>query len=149
MAKWRRFAALLAVATVAAIPAATAEAGSGTLAVPVTGTSAAGGTFVGTMEITGFTVQNGAVVAVGTISGTLTDSSGTTVVSDVGTVAPLQQAQQAGCTLFTISIGGIDLDVAGLVMVHIEPIAMDVQLGGLLGSLLCALLGGLGGTPAP
>jgi hypothetical protein len=147
-----RIAALVAAAALAAVAAGTAGAGTSTDAlasVPVAGTTSGGGTFTGTLEITGFAVENGTVVAVGSISGTLTDASGTTVVSDVATVAPLQQAQQAGCTLFSISIGPIDVNVAGLVVVHIEPIAVDVRLEGLLGTLLCAILGGLGGAPAP
>ena len=41
------------------------------LAIPVTGTFA-GGTFAGTLDITRFAVQNGQLVARGTLTGTLT-----------------------------------------------------------------------------
>src|SRR6185295_6779280 len=63
---------LLAVATVS-----TAEAqllGSRPLAVPITGSVAAGGNFVGTLSIQRFAVQGSTTVAVGAIAGAIVDA---------------------------------------------------------------------------
>jgi hypothetical protein len=60
---------------------------------------------------------------------------------------PLQQAG-TGCTLVSASLGPFDVDAAGLVLVHVDPFAFDVRVDGLVGVLICPLLGG-GGTPAP
>jgi hypothetical protein len=139
---------LLALAVaVLAVGASSASAGSAAVtSIPVAGTSSGGGTFTGTMDVTGFAIQGGQVVALGTVSGTLTDASGTRVasVSDAPAAAVVQQ-QAASCTLVSLSIGPIDVE-AVVVVVHVDPIALDVGLSGLLGNLLCGLLGG--GAPA-
>lgn len=64
--------------TVVAAPAAQAAAPStGSVIVPVTGTnSATGATFAGNYTITGFKTVNGALQAVGTLTGTLTSATG-------------------------------------------------------------------------
>ena len=138
---------LLAVAVAAAIAAgagaAEASTGSTPLAVvPVTGTTSDGGTFTGTMSVDSVTVQNGVPIATGTVTGTATDGSS---VQDAQFTAPMQVQQASTCTLFAFSIGPIDLDLAGQVTVHIEPIGVKIGLEGLLGTLLCGILGG--GTP--
>ena len=53
------------------------------------------------------------------------------------------QPQQGGCSIVSISIGAIDISALGLVAVHLDPIVLNVQLEGLLGTLLCPLLGGI------
>src|SRR4051812_47918370 len=92
-----RLAVLLVALVASVLLAASARADVGAPAVasvPVTGTTSDGGTFAGTMDVTGFAVQDGQVVALGTMSGTLTDSSGNTVgtVSDAPVAAAVQQA---------------------------------------------------------
>lgn len=61
------------------------------ISLPVTGTftDAAGGTgtFVGNVDLTRFAVQDGALVAIGTLTGTLTDSNGNVVRTVNQTVA--------------------------------------------------------------
>jgi hypothetical protein len=141
-------AAALAAATATAAGASTSPAAIAT--VPVTGTTSTGGTFNGTMSITGFAVQNGQLVALGTVSGTAVDPSGApTAVTAAPAAAPVQAQQQGGCTLFSFSFGPFDINVAGQLTIHIEPIAASVTLNGLLGDLLCGLLGGGGVKPPP
>jgi hypothetical protein len=133
-----------AVATAAlAVSAATAGTSSTIATLPVTGVAGDGVTFTGAMEVTGFAVQNGQVVALGTVSGTLTDAHGAVVghLRDAAVAAPVQP-QQGGCSIVSISIGAIDVSALGLVAVHLDPIVLNVQLEGLLGALLCPLLGG-------
>lgn len=137
---------LLAVVTAIAalaVSAAGAATTSTVAALPVTGSTGDGITFTGAMDVTGFAVQDGQVVALGTLSGTLTDAHGAVVghVRDAAVAAPVQP-QQGGCTLVSISIGAIDIS-ALVVAVHIDPIVVNVQLEGLLGTLLCPLLGGV------
>src|SRR5919199_4537031 len=133
-----RFVLLFAiVATSIAAGAGVAGGSTGTTplaVVPVTGTTSDGGTFAGTMSIDSVNVQNGVPVAAGTISGTVTDAAGQTVgsVDAAPFAAPMQPEQQTSCTLFSFSIGPIDLDVAGLVNVDIEPVGAKIALEGLL-----------------
>jgi hypothetical protein len=133
-----------ALATTAA--AATTDPASA-VTVPVTGTTAAGDAFSGTMTLTDFALQNGQLVGTGTVSGTAQNAAGDTVatVADAPVTAPMQTAQaSSGCTILSFSTGPIDLDVAGQVTVHLDPIAGKVGLTGLVGTIVCGLLG-LGG----
>jgi hypothetical protein len=142
--------ALPIVVLVATATVATAAAGAGTdpasaASVPVTGTTAAGDAFAGTMTISDFALQNGQLVAIGTVSGAAQDPTGNTVatVADAPVTAPMQTQQAStGCTVLSFSTGPVDVDVAGQLNVHLEPIAGKVGLSGLVGTLVCALLGG-------
>ena len=78
-------------------------------------------------------------VALGAAAGTARADAGTTA-------APQLQANDP-CTLVSFSTGKTDIDIAGQVDVHLDPIGANVQLTGLVGTLLCPLLGG--GAPAP
>ena len=89
----RRFPLLLAGALLVALILPTAVAAkqpTGSLSVPVTGATYigetnTGGTFDGTFAITRFANQSGTLVAIGTVTGTVTDAA------DVAsTIAPLQ-----------------------------------------------------------
>jgi hypothetical protein len=55
------------------------------------------------------------------------------------TTAPTQ-ASTSSCTLVSASVGATDVNAAGLVAVHLDPIAADVTLNGLVGTLVCGLL---------
>ena len=60
-----------------------------------------------------------------------------------------QQALQAVCTVLDLTLGPIDLNLLGL-MVHLDQVHLLITAnpaGGLLGSLLCSLAGGLPTTP--
>ena len=149
----RRFALLLVLPIVVFIASvlATAAAGATTdsasaVSIPVTGTTAAGDAFAGTMTITDFALQNGQLVGTGTVSGAAQDAAGNTVASVAGAPvsAPMQAQASSGCTILSFSTGPIDLDVAGQVTVHLDPVAGKVGLSGLVGTIVCGLLG-LGG----
>ena len=45
------------------------------------------------------------------------------------------------CTLLSVSAGPVDANVAGTVAVHVDPIAANVDLDGLLGSVVCPIIG--------
>ena len=133
-----------------------------TLSTPITGsfTDALGGTgtFTGAFTPTKFVSQNGQLAAVGTVTGTLTNSAG----SLVGTVT--QQAtvpvQASGtCQILHLDLGPLDLNLLGL-QVHLNEVVLDITAqqapGNLLGNLLCAVAhlldntgtGGLNGVVA-
>lgn len=115
---------------------------------PVTGsfTDANGGTgtFNGQFTVTRFVNENGAPAAVGTLTGTLTDSTGTTLGQvDQQATAPVQIAQ-ASCQILDLVLGPLDLDLLGLV-VHLDTVHLSITAeqgpGNLLGNLLCAITG--------
>jgi len=146
---------LAAVTALSAGPANAAGTAVGPAALPVTGVvNDTGGTFTGAFTPSRFVAENGQVMAVGTLDGTLTDASGNNVgtVSDVPAEFPVTVAQ-ATCTILDLNIGGIALNLLGL-MVNLDPIHLNVSAeeGSLLGTLLCliaGLVGGGGGTPPP
>ncbi len=169
----RRFGPVMAAAIVSALVLGTSTVaahspGAGTSpvsAIPVSGTFNDGtgpGTFSGTLDISRFEGRGGALVALGTIDGTLTNALGVTSsiadrpvslpVTNVSvaaakspTSAPvtIQQAAQ-DCQILHLDFGGITLDVLGIGLT-LSPISLDLTLSGLLGNLLCGLLGALGG----
>jgi hypothetical protein len=127
--------------TIVAAPAVQAAAPSkGSVQVPVTGT-ATGGTFAGAYTITQFKTVNGALYAVGTLTGTVTDSTGT-VVNTLTNVPVTIPASAAGgsCSILDLTLGPLHLDLLGLVVdlnqVHLTITAQQGS-GNLLGNLLC------------
>jgi len=154
-------------ALVAATLGAIAAMPASTLAQPLdtTGTVSnrqgkAVGTFAGTFNITQFRVNNaGDLVAVGTLTGTLT-SKGGDVMSTVSRTVELPITRIVGddsdalagpavaamCQILHLELGPLDLNVLGLV-VHLNRVVLDISAnpaGGLLGDLLCSLADGLG-----
>jgi hypothetical protein len=125
-----------AAATKASLPAAPP--------LNVTGTIAnAGGTFTGTFNIIRFAVQNGNLVAVGNLSGTLIDSLGNiigTVTNQV--ISLLVSPGTATCEILDLHLGPLDLTLLGL-MVHLDQVNLNITAeqgpGNLLGNLLCAV----------
>jgi hypothetical protein len=134
------------------------------LSIPVGGvvSGTLAGVFQGTANINRFAVINQAgtrtLVAVGTLTGTVTDATGAVVQSIVATfTAPVTQpdAVQAAavCSILNLVLGPIHLDLLGLV-VDTNQILVNVTAvsgaGNLLGNLLCAVTGlldgGLGGA---
>ena len=118
------------------------------ITVPVTGTftDALGGTghFVGTLNVQRFAQDNNQIVAVGTLTGTLTNSVGTVIGSIVKTISLIlnSAATQASCEILHLELGPLDLNLLGLV-VHLDRIVLDITAvpgaGNLLGNLLCAI----------
>lgn len=131
--------------TVAA-PRAAAHA----LNVPVTGTTS-NGTFAGVLHITRFQNVNGRLVAVGTVTGALTDAaSGATRAVNQPMAAPVAQAA-GSCQVLNLVLGPLNLNLLGLVVtlnqVHLNITAQSGP-GNLLGNLLCAVAGLLNGGGA-
>ena len=122
------------------------------LSVPVTGTftDALGGTgtFVGSLNLTRFTVVNGVLTAIGTLTGTLTDSLGNVVGTVTQSIRLPVSNISATCEILHLELGPLDLNLLGL-MVHLDKVVLDItaqQGGGLLGDLLCSLADLLGGN---
>jgi hypothetical protein len=124
----------------------------GTVSDSFTGTTADGGTLVGTFDVNRFVKQGGEVLAVGTVTGTLTDTAGgTTQVAQRATAVVDLAASTGSCEILDLVLGPLNLDLLGLVVtldvVHLN-ITAEQGPGNLLGNLLCAIAGLLdGGGP--
>lgn len=133
-----------APSAVAAAPSTTATATS-TINETIDGV----GTFVGTFTPTGFSTQNGQLAVTGVVEGVLTTTEGTAVpvTQTVTTVVENATANNA-CTILTLDLGPLHLDVLGLV-VDLNQVELDITAvpgaGNLLGNLLCAVAGLLDG----
>jgi hypothetical protein len=149
MLKRSLFATLVAIVLSAAAMATTATAApkSAAVPVPVTGTytDALGGTgtFVGTYTINRAAKSGGRLAAVGTVAGTLTDSTGASqTVTNQAVTVPLQAT--GTCDILHLTLGPLDLNLLGLV-VHLDQVVLDITAeqgpGNLLGNLLCAVAG--------
>jgi hypothetical protein len=125
--------------TISGASASAVSAATG-ISVPVVGTVPGGGTLNAVFTLTRFAVQNQQIVAVGTLSGTLTDATGL-VRSFVQNVV-LAVTAQATCQILHLELGPLDLDILGL-MVHLDKVVLDITAqsgpGNLLGNLLCAV----------
>jgi hypothetical protein len=137
--------AMVSAATVA--PAATAAPRTATLtAIPVSGViQSVNGTFAGTANITSFAIQNGQLVANGTLTGNLLGAAGNTIgtVTNVPITLPVGQAPAAGgCQILDLTLGPLDLNLLGLV-VHLDTVHLNITAqpgpGNLLGNLLCSV----------
>ena len=129
-----------------AVSAAAAKKAAPTT-LPVTGTLADGTAFSGAVSNLTTSVVNGALQLTGTITGTGLPTGGSTFT------APLQSVTTPdGCTILTLDIGAIHLDLLGLV-IDLAPVNLDVTAvpgaGNLLGNLLCAVAGLLDNTGNP
>ena len=144
------------VAPAAAVPASPGTSTDATpFAFPINVVSAGQGSFVGTFKIERFAVDNGALVASGSVVGTrLTEAGVTTAIYRTVTVpVNLNNLKRgdapAGCDILHLELGPLDLDLLGLV-VHLNQIVLDIDAepgaGNLLGNLLCAIVGLLDGS---
>jgi hypothetical protein len=140
---------LVALTAFSAGPANAAGTVVDTRTLPVTGAvDDAGGTFAGTFALTKFAAENDQLMAIGKLDGTLTDATGNTVatVSNIPATFPVTAAQ-ATCTVLDLNLGGVDLNVLGL-LVHLDPVHLNISAdeGSLIGTLLCLIAGVLGGV---
>ena len=136
-----RFAlALIVAANTFAAPLLAAPAGSATQ-LPVVGAVTGGGAFTGTFAMTKFANQNGALAAVGTLTGTLTNGAGQTTTV-MQTISMPVATVTGTCSIPHLDIGPIALDILGL-KVDLSRIVLDITAetgaGNLLGNLLCAV----------
>ena len=131
-------------------PAASAVTG-----IPITGSAPGGYNFTGTFDLTRFAVQNGQLVAVGELSGTLTRTvDGVTTV--IGTVTDLvirlPVTASGTCQILHLELGPLDLDLLGL-QIHLDKVVLDITAqsgpGNLLGNLLCGIAGLLDSNAVP
>ena len=142
--------ALTGVVTLLPASAATARAATtapvaqaGGIAVPINVTRGPLN-FVGTLNVTGFAAQAGQLVALGTVTGTLTNTVtgvSTVVTRTFRTVVGIIGTPQATCDILHLELGPIDLNLLGLI-VHVDKIVIDIDAdpgGGLLGQLLCGI----------
>jgi hypothetical protein len=101
-------------------------------AVPMTGTIAGlTQTLQGTLDIDRFAMQDGQLVAIGTLDLVLPVTLPVTIT-------------QATCEILHLELGPLDLNLLGLV-VHLDRVVLDISAqpgpGNLLGNLLCAIAG--------
>ena len=146
---------LLAMVLPGTVSAAKPGSGAG-VTTPVTGTLANGGAFTGALNLTKVAVQNGQLVGIGTLTGTLTDAVGT-VLGTVNQAVTLPITASGTCAILHLTLGPLDLNLLGL-MVHLNQVVLNIDAqsgpGNLLGNLLCAVAhlldgtGGLGGISA-
>lgn len=114
----------------------------------VNGVVAGGGTFVGTLTVTGVQAANGVLSAVGTIAGNLlnTIKGAVTAVPQQAVTVPL--AVSGSCQILNLTLGPLDLDLLGL-QVHLNQVVLNITAvpgaGNLLGNLLCAVANLLNG----
>ncbi len=150
---------LLLLLCALAAPAAHAQGGGNFdgLTIPINGTftdaTGAIGTFAGNFQLQRFALDGGNVVAVGTLTGTLTNAAGGiigTVLRTVSLVLDLD-GLNASCEILHLELGPLDLDLLGLV-VHLDQVVLDISAepgsGNLLGNLLCAVTHLLDGSGA-
>lgn len=152
-------AVMMFIAVLAPMSAEAAKPTTGPVTIPVTGTGANGISFAGTADITRFAVQNGQVVAIGTLTGTATQTVNG-VTTTLGTVtnqaftAPVDRAASAaaanaGCNILHLVLGPLNLNLLGL-NVSLNQVVLDITAipgaGNLLGNLLCAVANLLNGS---
>jgi len=138
-------AALFAVLSVSAAPlaaAAPAAQQQPQLSIPIVGSGPAGA-FSGVFQLQRFAVQDGAVVAVGMLTGTVTTATG--VVGSVARAITLPVAiGDATCEILHLDLGPLHLNLLGL-EIDLSRIVLDITAqagaGNLLGNLLCAVAG--------
>ena len=147
------FAAIAAifVSVLAISPVASAAPPSATLG-NLTGTTAGGGTFTGSLTNVQFVNQGGVLTLVGNLTGTLTSATGAVLgtVSNLPISLPVTGAAPTGtCSILDLTLGPLHLDLLGLVVdlnqVHLT-ITGQTGNGQLLGNLLCGLANALNGS---
>ena len=107
----------------------------------VSGTTSAGGTFKGVLNVTSFAAQNNSLVAQGTLKGKVRNAAGK-VIGTVNQTVTLPVSIDPSCTILTLVIGPIHLNLLGLVIdVSQITVTITAQPGTLLGGLLCQLAG--------
>jgi hypothetical protein len=114
------------------------------LTVPISGNvNGATATLTGTFQFAQFAIQNGSLVAVGTLTASVTNGGGTVLRTIVQQVAIPVTAINGTCQILHLELGPLDLNVLGLI--HLDEIVLDITAvsgtGNLLGNLLCAIAG--------
>ena len=134
---------LLAPFSAAAAPSAAPTTNAVTFPVSIPATvNGAVGTLNGTLSLTRFAVQNGNLVAIGTLTGTITDAAGNILATLTNQAVTLPLTAAGTCQILHLTLGPLDLDLLGL-QVHLDRVVLDITAqsgsGNLLGNLLCAV----------
>jgi hypothetical protein len=112
-----------------------------TMSLPVTGTGT-GATFSGIFELQRFATEDGAVVASGLLTGTVTTAAGATT-SVARTITLPVIIGETTCEILHLDLGPLTLDLLGL-QIDLSRIVLDITAeagaGNLLGNLLCAVV---------
>jgi hypothetical protein len=139
-------------ASMLALPASTAEAqrqnspSQNSLLVPVTGTVAniTGATVNGTFAIQRFALQDGNLVAIGTLTATVTDALGNVIRTIIRQIVMDVLNPQGTCEILSLQLGPLNLDLLGL-QIFLDQVTLEIVAepgaGNLLGNLLCAIAG--------
>ena len=137
------------VGSLLAIPAADALAQTGNpnrnrLDVPVSGVVQNVGTLTGSFAISRFAMQDGQLMAVGQLTGTVTNAAGAVVQTIVSNISVPVSSISSTCDILNLVLGPLHLDVLGLV-VDLNQVVLNITAvqgaGNLLGNLLCAITG--------
>jgi hypothetical protein len=137
-----RFTVALALAVATMLTPVFAAPASAATQLPAVGTVVGGGSFTGTFTISRFASRGGQLVAVGTLTGTLTNAAGV-VTSILDTITIPVTNVTGSCDILHLEIGPISLDLLGL-QVDLSKIVLDIDAqsgaGNLLGNLLCGVV---------
>jgi hypothetical protein len=146
MARLRLLLAAAMLGTILLVPATANAANPATsYSIPITATAPSGFTITNAaFNLTRFALQNGQLVAIGTLTGTLTNTltGATTAISQLITI-PISVAGTT-CQILHLTLGPLDLNLLGL-MIHLNQVVLNIDAqsgpGNLLGNLLCAVAG--------
>ena len=109
---------------------------------PVTGTTANGATFAGTLTNIVFSNVNGVLTATGSLTGTLTSATGQTIGTVTNLLISTRVTAAGTCQILNLVLGPLDLNLLGL-MVHLNQVVLNITAqsgaGNLLGNLLCTV----------
>ena len=136
-------AALILALSMLVVPVAAQAQGQPGISIPIVGTIGTTGAFSGAFNLTSFAVQNGQLVAIGTLTGVITNAGAVvgTILSNI--VLPVT-VTQATCDILHLDLGPLSLNLLGL-QVDLSRIVLDITAqagaGNLLGNLLCAVAG--------
>jgi len=120
--------------------------------IALSGTAEDGSAVDASLDVRKFVADNGEIIAIGKLSGTLT-KKGKTHKFTQGTVrVPVSivdsgtggTSAQAVCSVLHLELGPLDLTLLGL-HVHLDKVVLDITANsnqGLLGQLLCSVAGG-------
>jgi hypothetical protein len=141
---WMILAAFVATTSLpAAVAAQQQNPNQNRTVLPISGTvNGVAGTLTGTFAITRFATQNGALVAVGTLTATVTDATGNILRTIIQQIAVPVAAINGTCQILHLELGPLDLNLLGL-LVHLDQVVLDITAqsgaGNLLGNLLCGI----------
>ena len=131
------------------LPAANALAQNGNpnrnrLDIPITGVVQNVGTFAGTFALSRFAIQDGALTAIGQLSGTITNTTTGATTNVVSSIAMPVSSITGSCDILNLVLGPLHLDLLGLV-VDLNQVVLNITAqtgaGNLLGNLLCSITG--------